>query len=116
MTKVNLRPLTFDLQLYSGDTYAVEIEPVGELDEPADLSDRVWSAQWRRNRSSADAVDLEVDATGAADGLVVVHFRSGATALFSESGVWDVSGADDDDQAITLATGSVRTLRRVTHE
>lgn len=114
MAKANLRPPVLDLKLYAGDYYGVEIQPVGDDDEPADLSDRTWSAQWRRSRSAAEAVALEVDDSQAASGKIVVHFRSEMTREFSESGVWDVQGVDDDDQVITLATGAVSILGDVT--
>lgn len=115
--KVDLRPLVIDLKLYAGDAYAVEFDPVADDDTPADLSDRTWAAQWRTSRSpNARAVDLVVDDSAAADGTIVVHFRSEATRLFATSGVWDVQGLDADDQALTIATGSVSILGDVTPE
>lgn len=114
--KVNLRPLVIDLKLYAGDAYAVEFDPVDDNDTPADLSDRTWAAQWRPRRGSTDKVDLEVDDSAAADGTIVVHFRSEATRQFAVNGVWDVQGLNVDDQALTLATGSVSILGDVTPE
>jgi hypothetical protein len=114
--KVNLRPLVIDLKLYAGDAYAVEFDPVDDADEPADLSDRTWAATWSLRRGSTIQVDLDVDASAAAAGTIVVHFRSEATRQFALSGVWDVQGLDDDDQALTLATGSVSILGDVTPE
>lgn len=114
--KIDLRPLVFDLKLYSGDAYVVEIEPVDDNDTPADLSDRTWAAQWRPSRGATSKVDLEVDDSQAASGTIVVHFRSEATRLFAQQGVWDIQGLDADDQALTIATGSVAMLGDVTPE
>jgi len=108
---VDLTPARLDLKLYAGDPTAVVVTALDKTTkQPVDLSDRTWAAQWRRKRSSAAAVDLAVDDSGAVGGVIVVHFPGDLDPL----GVWDLEGTHAVTGKDTILTGEVRVEEDVT--
>lgn len=92
---------------YAGDDYRHEITFVDENEAALDYSGRTWAAQLRLTEAATDSVDLTVDATDAADGIVVVTLAHAATATLGADigpkGVWDL-------QATLTADGTRQTL------
>lgn len=108
--KIDLTPGVVDLVLYAGDVGAVIIEAVDDNDTPVDLSAWTgWIAQWRAKPKATDAIDLTVDATDAADGLLTVLFTAAATAAFRPTGVWDIEGLTPGGDPHTVVHGAVET-------
>jgi len=107
---VDLTPSVLDLKLYAGDETAVVVRALDRVTKtPVDLSDRTWAAQWRRKRSSATAVDLAVDDSGASGGVIIVYFPGDLDPL----GCWDLEG-DHAGGKDTIMTGEVRVEPDVT--
>lgn len=79
--------------IYSGDPAALTLR-VREGFLAVDLSGRTFASQWRRKTSSDTAVTIEVDATDAATGTLVLRLTGEQTAAMSSTGVWDVQEAD----------------------
>jgi hypothetical protein len=101
--QVDLTPAVLDLKLYAGDETAVVVTALDHVTKtPVDLSDRTWAAQWRRKRSSPTAVVLAVDDSGAANGVIVVHFPGD----LAPQGCWDLEG-DHAGGKDTILTGEV---------
>jgi hypothetical protein len=109
---VDLTPAELDLKIYAGDQTAVVVTAIDRVTKlPADLSDRTWAAQWRRKRSSTTAVNLSVDDSGAASGIVIVHFPG----TLDPVGVWDLEGTHAVTGKDTILTGDVSVEPDVTH-
>jgi hypothetical protein len=107
----DLTPAVLDLKLYAGDEAAVVINVVDRSTKMAiDLSDRTWTSQWRRKRSSLTAVELSVDATDAATGTLIVHFPDD----LDPCGVWDLEGTHAVTGKDTIITGDVTVEMDVT--
>lgn len=108
---VDLTPADLSLKLYAGDETAVVVTALDRVTkQPVDLSDRTWAAQWRRKRTSATAVNLAVDASGAAGGVLVVHFPGNLDPI----GCWDLEG-DHAGGKDTILSGEVLVFPDVTH-
>ena len=108
---VDLTPADLDLKLYAGDQTAVVVTAIDRVTKlPADLSDRTWAAQWRRKRTSTTAVNLSVDDSGAASGVIIVHFPGD----LEECGVWDLEGTHAVTGKDTILDGEVRVQADVT--
>ena len=54
------------------------------------LSTSAWSAQWRLKSDSENFVALQVDATQANLGRILIQANSAATSLMTARGVWDL--------------------------
>jgi hypothetical protein len=109
---VDLTPATLDLKLYAGDQTAVVVTAIDRVTKLAvDLSDRTWAAQWRRKRSSSTAVNLSVDDSGSASGVVIIHFPGTLDPI----GVYDLEGTHATTGKDTILTGEVRIEEDVTH-
>lgn len=107
---IDLTPAVLDLKLYAGDETAVVVTALDRKTKtPVDLSDRTWTAQWRRKRTSTAAVTLAVDDSGATGGVIIVHFPGNLDPL----GVWDLEG-DHAGGKDTILTGDVRVEPDVT--
>lgn len=108
---VDLTPAVLDLKLYAGDATAVVVTALDRVTKaPVDLSDRTWAAQWRRKRASASATNLSVDDSGAATGVIIIHFPGDLDPL----GVWDLEGTHAVTGKDTILTGEVRVEEDVT--
>lgn len=96
--------------VYAGDAWSQSFE-FGEYTDPADEDTWVaedlssfgsWSAQWRVTADAETSISLTVDATDAANGVVVVAASSAQTREMGASGVFDIQAG----------TPSVRTFIR----
>jgi hypothetical protein len=97
---VDLRPGRLDIKVTRGDTDGIPIV-IQEAGSPADLTGRAYAAQLRRSRNAADAVDITVDTSGAADGELVLRLEPAVTETLTGEYQWDLQQ--------TLG-GTVRTL------
>lgn len=106
-------PGSRSLTVYAGDDYTHTVTAVDGNGDPVDLSDRTWTAQWRRSRVSATAVAFTVDTTNAAAGVLVVSLTAAQTAQLA-SGEWDLQGVYGDGTVETLLQGEVVVTKDVT--
>lgn len=61
---------------------------------PEDLSTwGGWACQWRRRASSEDAVDLTVDSSAAATGVITITATTAQTRSMLGSGVFDIQAS-----------------------
>jgi len=105
---------TTPYEIYAGDAWSQSFE-FGSLTDPDDEGSWVgddlsewsdWSAQWRVTDSAMSEITLTVDATGAADGVLVLSASEAQTRAMAGNGVFDIQAA----------TPRVRTfLRAKTH-
>lgn len=90
-------------QVYAGDAWSqafrmtVQPDPDNPATEPEDLSAYTdWACQWRATAAADTALDLTVDASEAADGVIVVRASGdvgaseGQTRLMGGNGVFDL--------------------------
>jgi hypothetical protein len=89
--------------VYAGDAWSQSFE-FGEYTDPDDEGTWVaedltsfgsWSSQWRpaADADDADAISLTVDASDAANGVIVVAASSAQTRAMGVSGVFDIQAA-----------------------
>jgi hypothetical protein len=89
--------------VYAGDAWSQPFE-FGEYTTEGDEGSWVaedlsalssWSSQWRPTAESPDedAIDLTVDATDAANGVLVVAASAAQTRAMGDSGVFDIQSA-----------------------
>lgn len=97
---VDLRPGKLDIKVSRGDTDGIPLV-IQEAGVPANLTGRTYAAQLRRSASSSTAVEVEVDTTEAADGLLVLRLDPDITETLTGEYRWDLQ------QTIG---GTVRTL------
>lgn len=85
-------PASRDIDIYGGMPYHHELVFVDGLDgdTPLDLSGRTWAAQWRKDPLAETAVDFAVDASDAANGVVVISLTVEQVMTLDRVGVYDV--------------------------
>lgn len=94
---------TTPFQVYAGDAWSqafrmtVQPDPDDPATEPEDLSGYSdWACQWRSTAGAATAIDLTVDASDAATGVIVVRASGdvgaveGQTREMGGNGVFDL--------------------------
>jgi hypothetical protein len=86
---VDLRPAKLNVKMVRGDTAAPPIL-IQENGSAADLTGRTFAAQIRRSASSATAIDIDVDTTEAADGILVLRIDEETTETLTGEYVWDL--------------------------
>lgn len=105
-----------DVAIYAGDTVEFpQYSFQGENEESLNLSGYTWRAQWRAAAVSKTAIELEVDDTDAAEGILRVRASSANTAAMNSSGVWDLQ-ATDGDTVTTWLRGKTVLTRDVTRD
>lgn len=97
---VDLRPGRLDIKTSRGDDVGVTLE-IQESGSAANLTGRTFQAQIRRAVDSTTAVDVTVDTTGAATGILVLRLEDTVTDDLFGSYYWDL------EQTVG---GTVRTL------
>lgn len=116
--------LPFDLldplYVYQGDPKTFTMEFMDDVDVPTDLTGVTLTAQWRPNRKSEVYVNLAVEETDLAGGLIGLVIDADASNAIVETattdtarGVWDVQG-DNGVTPVTYVTGSLVVRRDVT--
>lgn len=100
---VDLRPAKVNVRMARGDTAAPPIL-IQEAGEPADLTGRTFEAQIRRTAGSATAIDIDVDTTEAAGGILVLRVDADVTENLRGDYVWDLQQIVGD-VVRTLLTG-----------
>lgn len=99
--------------VYAGDTLRLEYHLLDDQGDPADVSAWDFTAQWRQTVTSTDAIDLTVDTTEAATGVIIISATADQTNLMSNPGVWDLQGIDGDE-VHTFLRGVTRWMKDVT--
>jgi hypothetical protein len=97
---VDLRPGKLDIKVSRGDTDGIPIV-IQEGGVAADLTGRTYAAQLRRSKNSATAVDITVDTTEAATGILTLRLEPIITETLTGEYQWDL------EQTVG---GTVRTL------
>lgn len=97
---VDLRPGKLDIKVSRGDTDGIPLV-IQEAGVPADLTGRTYAAQLRRTASSSTAVEVEVDTTEAAGGILVLRLDPDVTETLTGIYQWDLQ---------QTVGGTVRTL------
>jgi hypothetical protein len=97
---VDLRPGKLDIKVTRGDTDGIPII-IQEGGVAADLTGRTYAAQLRRAPSSTAVVDVTVDTTEAADGILILRLEPDVTETLTGIYHWDL------EQTVG---GTVRTL------
>ena len=72
-----------------------------------------WRIQWRRTRTSEEFIEATVDASNAANGVIVFKFSGAQTRAMNVAGVWDMQ-AHQDGESYTWWTGTTAWLNDVT--
>jgi len=110
--KIDLRPTTLDLDLYSGDGVSILLTITNNDGDPIPV-DGAITAQIRKERLDTDIqAEFAVDLTDAADGNLVVSLTGDQTAALivdepTFSGVWDIQWVATGAQPRTLVQGQV---------
>lgn len=82
-------------EVYAGDAWTQQFVLKEDESTPMDLSSwGEWSAQWRATADSETAITLTVNASGAADGELVVSATEAQTRAMASNGVFDIQAAD----------------------
>lgn len=102
---VDLRPEKLNVKMARGDTAAPPILIRTPAGEAVDLTGRTFAAQIRRAVGAATAVDVDVDTTEGADGILILRVDEDVTETLTGEYVWDLQQ--------TLG-GTVRTLLKGT--
>jgi hypothetical protein len=100
---VDLRPGKLNVLMTRGDTAAPPIQ-IQEGGVAADLTGRTFAAQIRRSVSSTTAIDIDVDTTEAADGILILRVGEEVTETLRGIYVWDLQQTVGD-VVRTLLTG-----------
>lgn len=98
------------LPLYRGDAHGrnkVTITLTDNDDEPVDLTafGDEWASQARANAASTASIDLDVDDTGAEDGVLVVSVPDEHAAALRGPLVFDVQVTGGSIDPLTLFAG-----------
>lgn len=96
-------PGTYQLDVYRGDSETRIFTFTDEAGDPIDYSASTWTAQIRRHEKAETAVDLTVDTTDAATGVIVVELSAEDSAALPGRGVWDLQRTTGDDVETVLA-------------
>lgn len=84
------------VSVYAGDSLRMEYHLLVAAETPSDLSGWDFTASFRKRATSAVAIELTVDTTDAATGVLVITATPEQTAAMGGSGVWDLQGVDGD--------------------
>lgn len=99
---VDLRPTNANVKMRRGDTAAPPML-IREAGEPADLSGRTFAAQIRRSAAASTAIEIDVDTTEAADGILVLRVDKDVTETLTGEFVWDLQQTIGDSVRTILA-------------
>lgn len=97
--------VTTPVPVYRGDDTDFFSYTLTSSGTPVDLSAWTWTGQWRSKADDDVALDLVVDATDAATGVLHVAAIGAVTALMESKGVWDVQGVNGS-QTLTYYRGT----------
>ena len=79
--------------VYAGDTITFPTYTITDsAGTPVDLSAWTWRAQWRYVATADVAVELDVDDSQAADGIIKISADSTDSRAMGRDGVWDLQG------------------------
>jgi hypothetical protein len=113
---VDLIPAELDLNIYSGDTLTMRFTFTDMNGVAVDMTG-TWTAQVR---ASANLIDDEplaefvIDATGAAQGIIVLTLPSEQTQTLPPTAVWDIQQMISPDIVRTTHHGVVTVVEDVT--
>ena len=85
----NLRPGKLNIKMTRGDTAASPIL-IKEGGVPADLTGRTYSCQIRRSVNTSSGVEVEVDTSQAASGIITLRLSEEITAEMNGDYMWDL--------------------------
>jgi hypothetical protein len=94
------------VRVYAGDTTPFGSFTFTLQDEPRDLTGWSFRSQWRRSPRAETALTLDVDTSGAAEGILAVSASATVTAQMGGPGVWDLEGTFvyEDERAVEVHT------------
>lgn len=97
--------LAAQVTVYSGDTLTMRFR-FSNASGVIDLSAWTWRSEWKTKASIDIGIEMTVDATAAAIGILVVKATPAQTKDMAVNGIYDIQG--------TLADGTVWTPLRGT--
>jgi hypothetical protein len=87
----------------------VQPDPDVDVTVPEDLSAYTdFASQWRASRPSTTAIDLTVDVTDVATGLIVVRATGAQTRAMGASGGFDIEAIGTDGEPRTFVEAKTR--------
>jgi hypothetical protein len=115
--KIDMTPAVLDLVLYAGDVGDFKITFKDTDDTALDVSTYGLQAQIRKARASEEYVNLDLDVTNAATGIVIVKIsedvtRDLAVNKWDKTAQWDLQATEPS--VVTLLQGSVTCKMDVT--
>jgi hypothetical protein len=100
-------PAEYNLDIYIGDTFTLQVTNEDASGAPHDIEDRVYSMHVRRTRDGVVQAEATCTTTSTGGGIFTCVISSGETAqLTPGSYVYDVQELVDDS-VITLLHGQV---------
>lgn len=86
------------VSIYAGDDIVFPTYTFLSGEDPLDLSTWTdWAAQWRPTLTSDTVLDLDVDTSELATGIVTVSVDAETTRTMGQSGVWDLQATLSGD-------------------
>lgn len=73
-----------------------------------------WACDWRPDPSSETEIELTVDFTGAASGIIVVAASTAATRAMRVNGKFDIQASDGPENVKTFLVGKTKWRQDVT--
>lgn len=102
--------------IYAGDYWsrALTIAQDGAAVDLVAAGFTAWKAQWRPDAGSSTFVDLTVDDSLAASGLITVAATGAQTETMGGPGVWDLQALDSAGRPVTWVRGVTSWTQDVT--
>lgn len=112
-------PQANPVEVYAGDTLSFPTyrftETIDGVTTPEDLTAWIgWTAQWRVNEYSVDAITLAVDITEGANGILTLTATAEQTDAMGTGGMWDVQATHPEAGVRTFLRGTTTWTKDVT--
>ncbi len=105
-----------DVPVYAGDPMLLEYTMEDDAEGGIDLSGWEFTCQWRRSRSSTESIDLTVDDSNKATGVVRISATSDQTTEMGGNGIFDLQVVDDSEDPFTWLWARTVWTRDVTRD
>lgn len=105
-----------DVPVYAGDPMLLEYTMEDDSEGGIDLSGWEFTCQWRRSRQSTTVIDLTVDDSDKATGVVRISATGEQTTDMGASGVFDLEVVEDGGEPFTWLWGRTVWTRDVTRD
>lgn len=102
-------------QIYGGDGWSRTLT-ISQSGTPVDLTDgwSGWKAQWRPTAGAQTVLDIDVDVTDAATGVLVLSLTGDQTGSMGGDGVWDLEATPTGGEPVTWVRQQTTWLQGVT--